>query len=131
MKRKRLITLLLIIGLIVGNILATNNVQAEDSNGNYSIEYLLKNYNVVTLGQKTNNNIDYYNNNEIFMIAGKGNIEDVPSIEGAILVQGNYTSQNNATFATNAGSTKSFIKGTINIYGYISFVRLKVVITYK
>ena len=111
MKRKRLITLLLIIGLIVGNILATNNVTAKDSNENYSIEYLLRNYNAVTLGQKTNNNIDFFNNDN-YMIAGKGNIEDVTNIEGAILVQGNYTSQNNATFASNAGSTKSFIKGT-------------------
>ena len=111
MKRKRLITPLLIIGLIVGNILTTNNVQAEDSNEKYSIEYLLRNYNAVTLGQKTNNNIDYFNNNN-FSIAEKGNIEDVSNIEGAVLVQGNYTSSNDANFGSKAGSTKSFIKGT-------------------
>lgn len=112
MKSKKLISLLLIIGLIVGNILTTNSVQAEDSNEKYSIEYLLKNYNAVTLGQKTNNFIDYFKNDNYYQIAGKGNITNVTNIDGAVLVQGNYTSQNNATFGTTAGSVKSFIKGT-------------------
>lgn len=112
MKSKKLISLLLIIGLIVGNILTTNSVQAEDSNEKYSIEYLLKNYNAVTLGQKTNNFIDYFKNDNYYQIAGKGNITNVTNIDGAVLVQGNYTSQNNAIFGTTAGSVKSFIKGT-------------------
>ena len=112
MKSKILISLLLIIGLIVGNILTTNSVQAEDSNEKYSIEYLLKNYNAVTLGQKTNNFIDYFKNDNYYQTAGKGNITNVTNIDGAVLVQGNYTSQNNATFGTTAGSVKSFIKGT-------------------
>ena len=113
MKSKKLISLLLIIGLIVGSLLTTNSVQAEDSNEKYSIEYLLRNYNAVTLGQKTNNNIDFFNNsNNYYSIAGKGNIEDVSNIEGAVLAQGNYISQNNATFGSKAGSIKSFIKGT-------------------
>ncbi len=112
MKKKIGLVLLLLIGIAVTGFFSTNIVKAEVNNGKYSIEYLLKNYNVVTLGQKTNNFIDYYKNNNYYQTAGKGNITNVTNIDGAVLVQGNYTSQNNATFGTTAGSVKSFIKGT-------------------
>ena len=112
MKKKISILLLLIASIAMIGIISTKEVKAEDSNEQYSIEYLLRNYNAVTLGQKTNNIIDFYSTVNVLNLAGRGNIEGVNSIDGAILVQGNYTSQNNATFGSQAGSTKSFIKGT-------------------
>ena len=107
MKSKKLISLLLIIGLIVGSLLTTNSVQAEDSNEKYSIEYLLKNYNVVALGH--DDIIDINNNESNYK---KGEIKDFTNITGAVLVNGDYTSEGNSTFGLDAGEIKSFIKGT-------------------
>ena len=79
---------------------------AETYDGEYSIDYLLRNYNVVTLGHKKNNlpfsldNID------------KGDIKAIHNIDGAVLVAGNFKAPNlNSTFGTNPLCPKSFIKG--------------------
>ncbi|MBQ1550785.1 MAG: choice-of-anchor A family protein [Bacilli bacterium] len=94
MKRKIFVFILLLISFIT-----MKSVYAETYNGEYSIEYLLKNYNVVTFAQNN------YGNNQ-------GTISNTNSIEGAILVEGNYTSTQPAVFGTNTGGIKSFIKGT-------------------
>ena len=79
---------------------------AETYDGEYSIDYLLRNYNVVTLGHKKNNlpfsldNID------------KGDIQAIYNIDGAVLVAGNFKASNfSSTFGTNPSCPKSFIKG--------------------
>ena len=77
----------------------TINVQAESYDGEYSIDYLLRNYNIVTLGHNDS-----------------GQLYGPQSIEGAILVNGDYTyniNNMNSDFGINTGNVKSFIKGTI------------------
>ena len=78
--------------------------------GDYSIEYLIKNYNVVTFGQKDNNLSDYLKS---LVKASKGSIKDVTNIEGPILVNGDYTSSDDATYGTKDSSYESYIKGNV------------------
>jgi len=87
-----------------------NLVKAEVNNGNYSLEYLLKNYGVITFG-KQNNDLSLIRNGNI-PIFNKGSIYDL-NVEGAVLVNGNYTADSNysVTFGNNAGGVQSFIKG--------------------
>ena len=107
---KKIISFLLMIFAFL-----TINVKAETFDGEYSIDYLLRNYSVVTLGQKDINlpNIDsslgygYH-----FQNMNKGDLSNSTNIEGAILINGNYTSRTNSLFGTNAGQIKSFIKGS-------------------
>ncbi|MBQ1551892.1 MAG: choice-of-anchor A family protein [Bacilli bacterium] len=116
MKKKLFLCLLIIISLLI-----TKNVQAETYNGEYSIEYLLKNYNVVTLGQKdiyTGGSIDAFGHNyktgDLYYNSQYYN----STINGSILVSGNvyranYTdSQLFLTINSNQG-IKSYIKGSI------------------
>ena len=49
---KKSIKIIILIGIIITGLITTKNVYAETYNGEYSIDYLLRNYNVVTLGQK-------------------------------------------------------------------------------
>ncbi len=108
MKKKLSLILLLLITITIAGVLSTKEVKAEN-NEKYSIEYLLRNYNVVTFGQKDSN---------LTTLFGPGPFEDEKGsivnlgIEGAVLVAGNYTSENDVTFGENAESVKSFIKGT-------------------
>ena len=110
-----------------------NVVKAETFDGEYSIEYLLKNYSIVTLNGNLNF-IDYTNSN--------GN-DASDLIEGSILINGNVTSDNplGLSINSNDGSVKSFIKGTkgdnVNISSsvitesnYIDFEKLKNVVTH-
>ena len=85
--------------LILTSFFTMKNAYAETYNGEYSIEYLLRNYNVVTFAQN-----DYGVN--------QGSINNIKSIEGAILIEGDYTSTQSAVFGTNTSGIKSFIKGT-------------------
>ena len=98
---------LFVLFLFIVSLISIKNVYAETYDGEYSVEYLLKNYSVVTLGIKDNNipgsDDDFFK---------KGNIGDITNIEGAILINGNYSSEENATFGSKAGNIKSFIKGT-------------------
>ena len=103
MKKRLFLCLLIIISLII-----TKSVYAETYDGEYNVEYLLKNYNVVTLGVRDNSNDVLYDpvNDK------KGRVLNITSIDGAILINGDYTSTKNSTFGSQAGNTKSFIKGT-------------------
>ena len=98
---------LFVLFLFIVSLISIKNVYAETYDGEYSVEYLLKNYSVVTLGIKDNNipgsDDDFFK---------KGNIGDITNIDGAILINGNYSSKENATFGSKAGNIKSFIKGT-------------------
>ena len=109
MKRKSLLFLLMV--LCIGLLPRITNAETYD--GEYSIDYLLRNYNVVTFGHK-HNLTPFYNYNDYYGSAmSNGNIMGINNIEGAVLVAGDYMSPYyNTTFGTNAGTTKSFIKGT-------------------
>ena len=75
---------------------------------NYSIEYLLRNYNVVTLGTKeTHGNI---NTN-----LANGSVANVFDIGGPVLIRGDYTSTPtyDNEFAQKTNGVPSYIKGTL------------------
>ena len=78
--------------------------------GDYSIEYLTKNYNLVTFGQKDNN---LPNNLKSTIIGTKGSLSNFSNIEGPILINGDFTSTNGATYGTKDTSYESFIKGNV------------------
>ena len=72
---------------------------------------MIKNYNVVTFGQKDNN---LPSNFKPAISASKGSINDVVNIEGPILVNGDYTSKNNdAIYGAKDDSYESYIKGNV------------------
>ena len=107
-KKKRLLFLLIIfVGLIPKLTLA------ETYDGEYSIEYLLRNYNAVALGNKK-----YNLPPKIFMKSNindmnqKGSISNFKSIEGAILVNGDCISHSTSYFGSQAGNINSYLKGT-------------------
>ena len=106
MRRKILV---LIIILCMG--LLPRITLAETYDGEYSTEYLLKNYSLVTLGINDNYVTPENNKGNLYLVPEKGG-----NIEGAILINGNFTHgySNRATytFGTQAGNIKSFIKGT-------------------
>ncbi len=106
--KKRIAGVFLLLAVAIG-LLLKNNVHAEESNEKYSIDSLLRNYNVVTLGHQENNIPEYYN---LFMQSTKkGDLNGVMDISGAILVSGDFISEEPSTFGENAGNVKSFIKG--------------------
>ena len=91
MKKRLFLCLLIIISLII-----TKSVYAETYDGEYNVEYLLKNFNVVTLGVRDNSNDVLYDpvNDK------KGRVLNITSIDGAILINGDYTSTKNSTFGS-------------------------------
>ena len=121
MKKGLTATAMLFGALLVG-ICSSSNVYAESFDGEYSIDYLLRNYNVVTLGIKDIPNAPYKSGYSGSGFSGsgvtqyttfnKGEINSLTDIEGAVLVNGNYTSVNDSSFGRSAGDVKSYIKGT-------------------
>ena len=142
MKKKIILFLLILcMGLIPKVTLA------ETYDGEYSIDYLLRNYSLVTLGNQEiirypyinygdysyNNSGTYsYNIGDFRFINSYNNYgySNNPSninhqIEGAVLINGDFFLDNSAdnydntavvnlTYGSQAGNTKSFIKGTIS-----------------
>ncbi len=108
MKRLCYYLLLISIFIIPGFV-----VNAETYDGEYSIEYLLKKYNAVTLGNKKYNLPDkvFFKQN-VAELNRRGSITHIDSIDGAVLVNGDCTSANGSSFGANANNVKSFIKGT-------------------
>ena len=92
MTKKIGLFIILITGLIVTGVLSTNNVKAEGSNEKYSIDYLLKNYNAVTLGTKNNNIINEYK--QTIQGTNKGDIKNL-TVEGPVLASGEYANKVN------------------------------------
>jgi len=113
MKKKLFIILMIIsLGFIPKITLA------ETYDGEYSIDYLLRNYNLVTLGIKDNNypeKIPLRNSNifESSVAAPKGSVRYITNIDGAVLINGNVTSNFSGTFGSLAGNQKSYVKGSI------------------
>ena len=109
--------------LSILSLFLIQNVYAETYDGEYSIEYLLKNYNVVTLGEKatyegngTDNYGNTYRQGDLYYNEGYSNA----TINGAVLVSGNvnkanYDSNDTSTLivSSNSETIKSYIKGTI------------------
>jgi len=107
MKRLFFVVMLVICSFIPFNVLA------ETYDGEYSVEYLLKNYNAVTLGHKTYNlPSQVFHKQNILDFNEKGVIKDIYSIDGPVLVNGNYTSFENSYFGNYSSNIKSYISGT-------------------
>ena len=108
--KKRLSFLLILL------LFLTINVQAETYDGEYSIDYLLKNYSVVTLGQKglAENGNTFINGNLYYT-----NEQNNANINGAVLVSGdvyranNYNTNYTLMIGSSSEAIKSYIKGTI------------------
>ena len=112
MKKRLFVCLLIIISLLI-----TKNVNAETYEGEYSIDYLLRNYNLVTLGGKELNVPNNYSN----LVGTSGKAINSTNVDGAVLINGDYILENeaiNGDFGTKAGNVKSYIKG--NIIGNIT-----------
>jgi len=109
MKKKVLSMIVLLVLAVTTYFLPINTVKAEINNGDYSIEYLLKNYSVITMGKKTVRypTTSYYSFSQDLKNGGINN----SSVEGAVLVKGDYTSNIPVSFGSQAGNVKSFIKG--------------------
>ena len=107
--KKRKVSLFLLLAVVIGMILKSN-VYAEEANEKYSIDSLLRNYNVVTLGHHENILPDYYYST--MQGLKKGDLAGAGNISGAILVNGDFMpGGDSATFGEDAGNVKSFIKG--------------------
>ena len=101
--------------VIKGSNYSSNTNPIKKTNGNYkgdySIEYLIKNFNLITFGVNNNNLESNYKSK---IASQSGNVEDVSTIEGPVLIQNNLTTTaEKGTFATRNRNDESFIKGTI------------------
>lgn len=110
MKRKILLLIFTLILVLTG----ITNIKAYDKyDGDYTIEYLLKNYNVVTLGTKERYNYSIFDNID----KTKGSVTNVFDIGGPVLIRGNYTGSTNLKwdneFAQKTNGIPSYIKGKI------------------
>lgn len=108
MKRKILLFIFTLILVLTG----ITNIKAYDKyDGDYTIEYLLKNYNVVTLGTKERYDYTMMDNTE----KTKGSVTNVFDIGGPVLIRGNYTG--NASydneFAQKTNCIPSYVKGNL------------------
>ena len=83
MKRK-----IIILFMVAVSFVMAKNVYAEQFNGEYSIDYLLRNYNAVTFNNKSYNvpTVYYYTMNNY----SEGSVYDIQYVEGAVLISGNY-----------------------------------------
>ena len=92
MKKKMGLVLLIIIGIILVGLLQSNEVKADESNEKYSIDYLLRHYNAVTLGTKENNILTEYK--QTIQGTNKGDIKNL-TVEGPVLARGEYPNKVN------------------------------------
>ncbi len=91
MKKKIVISLVLLVAITVC-IINIGKVEAEESNEKYSIDYLLKHYNAVTLGTKDNNILTEYQ--QKIQGTNKGDIKNL-NVEGPVLARGEYANKVN------------------------------------
>ncbi len=90
----------------------SHNTVNSKYNGNYSIDYLSRNYSLIALGTKTNNHESH--NKSIIYSTKKGDVKDITNVEGPVLVRGNYTvSKDKGTLAYKNRNLVSFIKGNL------------------
>ena len=90
------------------HVTETSNTSAK-YDGDYTIEYLLKNYNLVTLGTKLRYNYSIMDNTEY----NQGSVTNVFDIGGPVLIRGNYTgnSKYDNEFAQKTNCIPSYIQG--------------------
>ena len=90
MKKLKLSSIIVMMILLLAPLTIKAEVEEvnEKYNGEYSIDYLLRNYNVVTFGMNDNLHLDPIRDN---LIDVKGNADT--SIEGPIIINGNYQNQ--------------------------------------
>ena len=107
MKRK-----IIILFMVAVSFVMAKNVYAEQFNGEYSIDYLLRNYNAVTFNNKSYNvpTVYYYTMNNY----SEGSVYDIQYVEGAVLISGNYISSKAAEFGIADGNVKSFVGGELS-----------------
>lgn len=107
---------LFVLFLFIVSFISIKNVYAETYDGEYSVEYLLKNYSVVTLGHNNTTNNWHYGNiikNGDFYTDYYTSIE----VNGSVLISGNLghlSDYNNITIDSESSTIKSYIKGNIN-----------------
>lgn len=110
MKRKILLFIFTLI-LVLTGIASINAYDKYD--GDYTLEYLLRNYNVVTFGTKERYNYSIFDNID----KTKGSVTNVFDIGGPVLIRGNYTGSTNLKwdneFAQKTNCIPSYIKGKI------------------
>jgi len=104
----------IVVLLLIFSYFFINNVNAEDNvyiyNDDFSIEYFLKNYNIISLGNKTPNNaVDDYNANELY-----GNIKNLIHIVGPIMLEGNLGESGKQLYHSQfVQGISSYVKGEI------------------
>ncbi len=108
MKRKILLFIFTLILVLTG---ITNTNAYDKYDGDYTLEYLLKNYNVVTLGTK--DRYDYSVVGERTQL--KGSVTNIFDIGGPVLIRGNYTGNTGYEneYAQKTNCIPSYIKGNI------------------
>ena len=112
--KKLFIKVILIIILFISLLIIPDNVLAESFDGEYSIDYLLKNYSLVTLGQNSSLLNHYYD----FSAEDIGDIRFTTNssvshyIEGPILVNGDFVTESPIIINSLPGNNKSYIKGS-------------------
>ena len=106
MKRKMILLFIIVITFVM-----VKDVYAEKFNGEYSIDYLLRNYSAVTFNNKKYNipSSVYYTLNNY----SEGSVYNLHNAEGAVLISGNYISDSPAQFDTAGGNVKSYIGGGV------------------
>lgn len=97
-----------IIVFIIAFILMINVDASDKYTGDYTIEYLLKNYNVVSLGMKEKYKYSINNND--------GNVSYIFDIGGPVLINGDYigNSKYENEFAQKNNNIPSYINGNIS-----------------
>lgn len=106
MKRK-----IIILFMVAVSFVMAKNVYAEQFNGEYSIDYLLRNYNAVTFNNKKYNIPSLY---KVVNYYSAGSVYEIQNIEGAVLISGDYDSTSPAEFGIADGNVKSFVGGELS-----------------
>ena len=119
MKKK----ILLFLFIMIMSIFCITNTYAYDKyDGEYNIEYLLRNYNVVTFGINNEHYLASQGDENVYRVyswrSGSGDIDNIFDIGGPVLIEGDYkgsgTFENEYAQKTNGVS--SYIKGKIDSY---------------
>ena len=110
MKKKVLLVLFI---MVIGIFVINTSYAEEKYDDDYTIEYLLKNYNVVTLGTKDRYQYTILNDN---LNSKSGSVNNVFDIGGPVLIRGDFkgNSEYENQYAQKTNGVSSFIKGKVN-----------------
>lgn len=112
MKRKKILTIILAVLLIFPSIIHAQDVKSKYS-GTFAIDYLIRNYNVITFGQTDNNQLDLIEKNNIKITKGSVNLP----IDGPVLINGDYKNDAIPSSSEIKYSTTSTATATSHISG--------------